>query len=69
MKVIYEKWWNHGNKVFSIINYKDSWEKNGIEPRIELFTNGARKRKGDKCFDLHLTIRYTVFNYCNYNMN
>ena len=29
MKVIYKKWFGNTSKVFSIINYKDSWRKNG----------------------------------------
>lgn len=62
MKVIYKKWFGNTSKVFSIIR------KNGNKPRIEFFENGGRRKKGDKCFDVHLIIGYTVFNYCNYNL-
>ena len=68
MKVIYKKWFGNTSRVFSIINYKDSWKKNGNKPRIEFFENGGRRKNGDKCFDVHLIIGYTIFNYCNYNL-
>ena len=68
MKIIYEKWWDNGNKVFQITNYKKCWKEVGNKPRINFHTNGARKRKGDKCLDISLTIGYTVFNYCNFNL-
>ena len=69
MKIILEKWWNNDTKVFSIINYKKAWRENGNKPRISFFENGGRKRKGDKCWDVHLIIGYTIFNYCNYKLN
>lgn len=68
-KVIFEKWWDNDTKVFQIINYKKVWKENGNKPRIKLFENGGRKKKGDKCFDLHLIVGYTVFNYCNCRLN
>ena len=68
MKEIYEKWWDNGNKVFQITNYKKSWKEVGNPPLFRLRTNGARKRKGDKCLDIHLEIGYTVFNYTNFNL-
>lgn len=68
MKILYEKWWDNGNKVFQIINYKKDWKENGNEPRISLFENGGRKRKGDNCFDINLIVGYTNFNYTHYNM-
>lgn len=67
MKVIYKKWFGNTSKVFSIISYKDSWKKNGNELRIEFYENSGRRKNGDKCFDIHLIIGYTKFNYCNYN--
>ena len=69
MKVIYEKWWDNGNKTFQIINYNRAWKEYGYKPRVTLHDNGGRKRNGDKCFDLQLIVGYTVFNYCNFNMN
>lgn len=68
MKKIYEKWWDNGNKVFQITNYKKSWKEVGNPPLFRLRTNGARKSKGDKCLDIQLEIGYTVFNYCNFNL-
>lgn len=69
MKILFEKWWDNGSKVFQIINYKESWEKNGNKPRVNFFENGGRKRNGDNCLDIHLIIGYTIFNYCNYALN
>lgn len=68
MKKIYEKWWENGNKVFQITNYKKSWKEVGNPPLLRFRTNGARKNKGDKCLDVHLEIGYTVFNYTNFNL-
>ena len=68
MKEIFEKWWNNGTKVFWIANYKKSWKQIGNKPRLCLHTNGAKKRNGDTCLDISLTIGYTVFNYTNYNL-
>ncbi len=69
MKIIYEKWWDRDTKVFSVINYKDAWKQNGNKPRLKIFENGGRRKNGDKCFDIHLIIGYTIFNYCNYDLN
>ena len=69
MKILYEKWWDNGNKVIQIINYKSAWKENGNKPRIKLYENGGRKSKGDSCFDINLIVGYTVFNYCNFNLN
>lgn len=64
MKIIFEKWWDKGTKVFSITNYRKAWKK----PRISFFENGGRKKKGNTCFDVQLIVGYTLFNYCNYNL-
>lgn len=68
MKEICEKWWANGSKVFQITSYKKDWKENGNPPLFRFRTNGARKRNGDKCLDIHLEIGYTVFNYTNYNL-
>lgn len=68
MNKIYEKWWNNGNKVFEIINYKQAWKENGNKPRFSFGTNGARKRKGNSCLDVNLYIGYISFNYTNFNL-
>ena len=66
MKIIFEKWWSNDTKVFQVINYKKEWKANGNKPRITIFENGGRRKNGDACFDLHLILGYTIFNYCNY---
>lgn len=68
MKIIYEKCWDNGNKVFQITNYKKSWKEVGNKPLLRFRTNGAKKSKGDNCLDVHLEIGYTVFNYCNFDL-
>lgn len=69
MRVLFEKWWDRNTKVFSIINYKKAWKENGNKPRLSFFENGGRKSKGDTCLDVHLIIGYTIFNYCNFQLN
>jgi hypothetical protein len=68
MKEIYEKWWDNGNKVFQITNYKKVWKGVGNPPLFRFRTNGAKKKNGDKCLDVFLEIGYTVFNYTNFNL-
>lgn len=67
-KIIFEKWFDGGNKVISLINYKVPWKENGNKPRLKIYENGGRRRKGDRCFDLHIIVGYLIFNYCNYNL-
>ena len=69
MKMIFEKWWNNDTKVFQIINYKKAWKENGIKPMIAVHENGGRRKNGDKCFDMHLIIGYTIFSYTNHKLN
>ena len=64
MKILFDKWWDKGNKNFSIIYYRDAWDK----PTIDFHHNGAKKKNGDKCFDVSLIIGYTIFNYTNFNL-
>ena len=68
MKIIFEKWWDKNTKVFAIINYKKSWKVNGNKPRIGIHTNGAKRKNGDRCFDLTVCIRYTIFTYTNFEL-
>lgn len=68
MKIIFEKWWKNATKSFSIINYKKSWKEVGNPPLLRFRTNGAKKKNGDNCLDVHLEIGYTVFNYTNWNL-
>ena len=68
MKKVFEKWWDNGSKYFGIINYKKSWKENGNKPRIDFYTNGAKKRNPkDTCLDVHLIVGYTIFNYTDFN--
>jgi hypothetical protein len=67
LKKIFEKWWNNGNKCFSIRNYRKAWKENGNKPRIDIWTNGAKKSNPkDTCFDATLIIGYTIINYTNF---
>lgn len=68
MKIIFEKWWKNGTKVFQIVSHKKSWKKVGNKPRFALYENGGRKKKGDNCFDITLIIGYTIFDYTNFNL-
>ena len=68
VKKIFEKWWDKGNKVFQITNYKKSWKEVGNKPRFLLHENGGRKKNGDNCFDISLIIGYIIFNYTNFNL-
>jgi len=68
MSIKIDKWFSQGNKNFSIINYKNVWKEVGNKPRLEFRTNGAKKRNGDKCLDVTLTIGYTVINYTNFDL-
>ena len=68
MKKIFEKWWDNESKYFGILNYKKSWKENGNKPRIDFYTNGAKKRNPkDTCLDVHLIVGYTIFNYTDFN--
>ena len=68
MKRVYEKWFCGETKLIQIINYKRVWKEVGNPPRISFRTNGARRSKGDRCLDVQLIIGYTIFNYCNFNL-
>lgn len=67
-KIIFEKWWNNDNKVFSIINYKEPWREHGIKPHIRFGTNGAKKKNGDYCLDVTFVIGYILISYTNYDL-
>lgn len=68
MSIMIDKWFDHGNKNFSIINYKNVWKEVGNKPKLEVRTNGGKKRRGDKCLDIILTIGYVVINYTNFDL-
>lgn len=67
-KVIFQKWFCNGTKVIALYDYKNPWKENGNKPRIKIYDNGARRKKGDRCFDFHIIIGYLIFNYCNYDL-
>lgn len=62
MKKIIDKWWDKGNKNFSIISYYHCWNK----PIFKYFTNGARKGI-DNCQDITLHLGFLSINYTNFN--
>lgn len=64
MKIIFEKWWNNGNKIIQLISYKDSW----VKPDFWIHENGARKKNGDKCFSFNINFFYWHFGYTNFNL-
>lgn len=68
MKKFFEKWWDNYTKYFSIISFKESWKENGIKPKLKFYHNGAKRSKGDRCFDANLIIGYTIFNYTNWDI-
>lgn len=68
MKMLYEKWMRNRDRVFAIYNYRADWKAQDFKPHIAIRTNGARKRKGDSCLDISITIGYIVINYVNFNL-
>lgn len=65
---IIQKWWNKGNKQFSITYNRKSWKAQDIKPKYLVFTNGGKKKNGDTCFDFTIIIGYTIINYTNFNL-
>lgn len=68
MKKIFEFWWKNNTKVFQITNYKKAWKNNGVKPKLCIHHNGAKRKNGDKCFDISLIAGFTVFNYTNFDL-
>lgn len=68
MKIIFERWWKKNTKVFAIVSYKKSWKEHGIKPTVGIHTNGAKRKNGDKCFDLNICIGYIVIMYTNFDL-
>ena len=67
MKKIIEFWWKNSTKVFQITNYRKAWKEYGNKPRLFIHSNGAKRKNGDKCFDISLIIGYTILNYTNFD--
>ena len=64
---LFQKWWDKGNKQFSIHCYYSSWSKNGTGMRWGYRTNGAKKSNPrDTCLDVYLELGYIVINYTNF---
>lgn len=68
MKHILVVWNKRNTKCFEVINYRKPWKEIGEGPFFEFRTNGAKRKNGDKCLDVTLTIGYTVFNYVNFDL-
>jgi hypothetical protein len=68
MKEIFKFWWSNGNKVFQATNYIKAWKEVGNKPRLCLHNNGAKRSRGDSCFDISLIVGYTVISYTNFNL-
>jgi hypothetical protein len=68
MKEIFKFWWSNGNKVFQATNYRKAWKEVGNKPRLCLHHNGAKRSRGDSCFDISLIVGYTVISYTNFNL-
>lgn len=69
MFVIFDIWWGKDcRKNFSIINYKEAWKEAGNKPRISFYENGGRRKNGDWCFDVFLTVGYIIINYTNFDL-
>ena len=65
---IFEIWWKKNTKCFSIRNHRKEWKKAGNKPMFCYRTNGAKRKNGDRCLDVHLHIGYTIFNYTNFDL-
>lgn len=62
MNILYKKWWDNGNKVFQIINYKQGWKTNGSPPKFKIRVN-----KYNEFTDVTIILGFLVFNYVNLN--
>ena len=67
-EVIFDKWWDNGNKNISLLNYRKSWKENGNPPMFCVRTNGAKKKNGATCFDFLIYFGYLILNYTNFNL-
>ena len=63
MKILFEKWWKKGNKKIGLIYYPN-WDR----PHYQIYTNGGKKKNGDKCFDFIIDFGYLHFSYTNFNL-
>lgn len=62
--IIFEKWFCKGNRYIGLRNYRQYWDK----PCFYIGTNGAKRSKGDKCFDFNICLGYLKFSYTNFNL-
>lgn len=69
MKKLIEYWYckrgsrNRCTKCINL-NYYKCWDK----PKFQIYTNGAKKKNGDKCFDLNIHIGRLAFSYTNWDL-
>ena len=68
MKIIVQLDWRKETKFFNIVNHRKEWKEVGNKPRFCIHSNGAKRKNGDKCFDISLIIGYTVFSYTNFDL-
>ena len=67
MKKIFERWFNkrgHNSTKCISLYYFEGWDK----PKFEIYTNGGKRRDGDKCFDLNIHIGKLAFCYTNWDL-
>jgi hypothetical protein len=60
---IFEKWWHKGNKVICLYHYKE-W----LKPEFKIYTNGAKRKNGDSCYDFNIHLGRFAFWYTNYDL-
>jgi len=68
IKIIFQKWWDDGNKQISLINYKDPWTE-GTGRIFRIRNNRAKRNSKDTCFDFTIEFGYLIFSYTNFAFN
>lgn len=66
--IIIDVWWKKYSKNLIIHNHKKAWKAVGNKPRINFHTNGGKRKNGDWCLDVKLTVGYTIINYTNFDL-
>ena len=60
-------WWDKDTKHIGLHNYKAPWKENGNPPMFCIRTNGAKRKNGDKNFDLFIHLGYWILNYSDFD--
>lgn len=63
---IFQFWLCNTTKQISLINFKNSWSKNGTGRIFRIRDNGGRRKNGDSCYDFFIEFGYLSFNYTNF---